>query len=159
MDQISRGPVRRRKLEFRSLTEGAGALIFARDTGRYLFLLRSTKSWDHTWGLPGGKINPEENVKQGLEREILEELGGQILSAKLVPIEMFTSSNKRFIYHTYFIAVDNEFVPELNSEHVGYAWLPLAAAPKPLHPGVKRTINSLETMEKISAAEAQGVDL
>ena len=159
MDQVSGGKVRRRQLEFRTLTEGAGALIFACDTGRYLFLLRSTRSWEHTWGLPGGKINLGENVRQGLEREILEELGGQILSAKLVPIEMFTSSNKKFIYHTYFIAVDTEFVPELNSEHVGYAWLPLASAPKPLHPGVKRTINSTETMEKISTAESQRLGL
>lgn len=159
MDQVGGRTIRRRQLEFRSITEGAGALIFARDTGRYLFLLRSTKSWEHTWGLPGGKINPGENVRQGLEREILEELGGQILSAKLVPIEMFTSSNKKFIYHTYFIAVDTEFVPELNSEHIGYAWLPLSSSPKPLHPGVKRTINSAEAMEKISSAESQGLGL
>lgn len=159
MDQVSGRPLRRRQLEFRSVTEGAGALIFARDTGRYLFLLRSTKSWENTWGLPGGKINLGENVRQGLDREILEELGGKILSAELIPIETFTSSNKRFIYHTYFIAVDNEFVPELNSEHVGYAWLPLSAAPKPLHPGVKRTINSAETMQKISVAESQDLVL
>lgn len=153
MDQIGGRTLRRRGVEFRALTEGVGALIYARDTKRYLFLLRGSGSWSGTWGLPGGKINPGETVSQGLEREILEELGGTILAPKMVPIELFTSNNEQFVYHTFFIAVDYEFVPILNNEHTGYAWVPLSAIPKPAHPGVTRTFSSETIMDKIKVAE------
>lgn len=153
MDQERRRALRSRGMEVRALTKGVGALIYARNTGRYLFLLRTLGSWPMTWGLPGGKINADEGIVDGLNREIFEELGGKIVEPKIVPIEMFTSNNEQFIYHTYFIAVDYEFIPELNHEHLGYAWLPLSAAPKPLHPGVNRTLNSEEILNKIKIAE------
>lgn len=154
MDQERGRTLRGRGMEIRALTNGVGALIYARNTGRYLFLLRTSGSWPLTWGLPGGKINPEESIVEGLNREIYEELGGKILEPKLVPIEMFTSNNEQFVYHTYFIAVDYEFIPVLNNEHLGYAWLPLTSAPKPLHPGVNRTLNSADILKKIQTAEA-----
>jgi 8-oxo-dGTP pyrophosphatase MutT (NUDIX family) len=140
-------------MELHSLTQGVGALIYARNTGRYLFLLRTMGSWPLTWGLAGGKIDPGESVAEGLEREIQEELGGKILSAKFIPIEKFTSTNERFVYHTFFVALDEEFVPELNDEHVGYAWLPIATPPQPLHPGVSRTFDTKDIMNKIQTAE------
>jgi len=154
MDQVSRRTVRRRGMELRPVTEGVGALIYARNTGRYLFLLRSHGSWPMTWGLAGGKIDTGESVAEGLNREIQEELGGKIVEPKFVPIEMFTSNNEQFVYHTYFVAVDYEFIPVLNNEHMGYAWLPLDAAPKPLHPGVNRTLSAEEIMHKIHTAES-----
>lgn len=154
MDQGRRRAIRRRGMELRALTEGVGALIYARNTGRYLFLLRTQGSWPMTWGLAGGKIDAGESVAEGLNREIQEELGGKIVEPKFVPIEMFTSNNEQFVYHTYFVAVDYEFIPQLNNEHLGYAWLPLAAAPKPLHPGVNRTLSSTEIMNKIHTAES-----
>ena len=153
MDQVRGRTLRRRGLEVRPLTKGVGTLIYALDTQRYLFLLRSTGSWSMTWGLPGGKINESETVVEGLNREIEEELGGKIYAPKFVPIEIFTSKNEKFMYHTYFVAVDNEFLPKLNSEHLGYAWLPMSSLPKPLHPGVNRTLNNPEIIEKIREAE------
>ena len=153
MDQISGGSLRRRGLEFRSLTKGVGTLIYALDTKRYLFLLRNTGSWSMTWGLPGGKINQNETLVEGLNREIQEELGGKIYSPNFVPIEIFTSKNEKFMYHTYFVAVEYEFLPKLNQEHSGYAWLPLDALPKPLHPGVYRTLSNQEIVGKIQEAE------
>jgi 8-oxo-dGTP pyrophosphatase MutT (NUDIX family) len=92
---------------------------------------------------------------QGLHREILEELGGIISDAKVRPIEKFTSENKNFVYHTFHIVVDDEFIPALNGEHDGYCWVPLEKYPKPLHPGVWRTfkfdtvINKIKTLEKL----------
>lgn len=106
-----------------------------------------------TWALPGGKMNANETVIVGLAREIEEELGGRINDPKLIPIEKYTSDDHRFIYHTFFISVDDEFVPELNDEHIGYAWLPLRALPKPLHPGIIRTMNSDIALGKIQISE------
>lgn len=138
-------------MEFRAkqLTQGVGALIYAKNTGRSLFLLRSNGSWPLTWALPGGKVDRGETVVTGLIREILEELGGKIIDPKFIPIEKFTSTDHKFVYHTFFISVNNEFTPILNDEHVGYAWLPLNYAPKPLHPGIARTFNCESSMEKI----------
>ena len=153
MDTIGRRSLRRRGLELRALTAGVGALIYARNTQRYLFLLRSSGSWSRTWGLPGGKIKLGETVLEGLNREIQEELGGIIIDPKVVPVEMFTSNNEQFVYHTFFIAVDYEFAPALNQEHIGYAWVPIDSAPHPLHPGVSRTFGSTTILAKIKTAE------
>lgn len=155
MDKISRGPLRGRSVEFRTkLVEGSGALIFSKETQRYLFLKRSFGSYPMTWCLPGGKIDNNERMDEALFREIREELGGTIEDAELILLERFVSNNKRFVYHTYFISVEVEFVPILNEEHLGYAWLPIEFAPKPLHPGLIRTFQSESIIKKIKLAES-----
>jgi 8-oxo-dGTP pyrophosphatase MutT (NUDIX family) len=101
----------------------------------------------------GGKIEPNESVVHGLNREIAEELGGVINDAKLIPIEKFTSENNHFEYHTYVIKVDEEFTPLLNGEHRGYCWVPLEDYPKPLHPGVWRSFKFSSVIEKLRILE------
>lgn len=135
------------------MIEGTGALIYSTKTQRYLFLLRNGIKYADMWGLPGGKLEPNETVLDGLLREIQEELGGTIRDCKLYPIEKFTSENGRFCYHTFLIPVEEEFVPELNHEHKGYAWCKIEDYPKPLHPGVYRTINFEEVINKLQTVE------
>jgi 8-oxo-dGTP pyrophosphatase MutT (NUDIX family) len=130
----------------------AGAFIYCRTTHRYLFLLRNGKQ-SGSWGLVGGKIEPKETIPNGLMREMIEELGGFIKDAKLIPIEKFTSDDSNFEYHTYVIKVDEEFVPELNREHRGYCWVPLDDYPKPLHPGVWRTFKFSSVVDKLRTIE------
>jgi len=134
--------------------QGTGALICCTKTDRYLFLLRNGTKYGSTWGLPGGGIERGELPSTALSREIHEELGGTIKDAKLIPIETFTSNNGKFSYCTFLITVDEEFVPILNDEHRGYAWVSLADHPKPLHPGVWRTINFTEVSRKLEVAVA-----
>jgi len=131
----------------------AGALIYCRDTHRYLFLLRNGGRHSGSWGLVGGKIEAGETVIDGLNREIAEELGGVIKDAKLIPIEKFTSDTSQFEYHTYVITVDEEFVPILNHEHRGYCWVKLEDYPRPLHPGVWRTFKFSSVIDKIRTLE------
>ena len=130
-----------------------GALILCTTTNRYLFLLRSDVSYPNTWGLVGGKVEKGESILQGLVREIKEELGGEIRGAKIIPIEKFTSDNQKFVYHTFLIKVDEEFVPELNSEHKGHCWVKLEDHPRPLHPGVWRTIQATSNHDKLKNQE------
>ena len=101
----------------------------------------------------GGKIEMNESVLDGLEREIQEELGGEIKDAKVVPIEQYTSDNNKFIYHTFLIKVEEEFVPMLNREHKGYCWVKLDDHPTPLHPGVWRTVKFKSSLDKIKVLE------
>ena len=51
------------------------------------------------------------------------------------------------------IPLDGEFIPLLNEEHRGYCWVALEDHPKPLHPGVWRTINFDVIIEKIKTLQ------
>jgi 8-oxo-dGTP pyrophosphatase MutT (NUDIX family) len=133
---------------------GCGALIFCTKSKRYLFLLRNNGKYADNWGLVGGKIEPNESILSGLEREMVEELGGKILGAKILPIEKYTSDNEKFIYHTFLIKVEEEFIPELNSEHKGYCWVPLEDYPKPLHPGILRILHSETVRQKLETHQS-----
>ncbi len=136
-----------------STIEGVGAFIFCTSTRRYLFLLRNQGNYKGVWGLVGGKIEQNESIINGLSREIQEELSGIIEDPKLIPIEKFTSDTGKFTYHTFIVPVEEEFVPLLNHEHRGYCWVSLADSPKPLHPGVWRTINFKSVINKIKTVE------
>ena len=133
--------------------EGVGTFIYSISTHRYLFLLRNSTKYAGTWGLAGGKIDANEQILGSLTRELKEELGYEFQDAKVIPIEKFTSDNGHFSYHTFLIPVDEEFVPILNYEHRGYCWVNLEDHPKPLHPGVWRTINFTAVIEKIKTLE------
>jgi 8-oxo-dGTP pyrophosphatase MutT (NUDIX family) len=133
--------------------EGVGTFIYCIDTKRYLFLLRNTVRYNSKWGLAGGKVEHNEQLVESLYRELNEELGYDFGQAKVVPIEKFTSENKRFSYHTFLIPVTEEFVPKLNKEHRGFCWVELDDRPKPLHPGVWRTLKFKEVVAKIKSLE------
>jgi 8-oxo-dGTP pyrophosphatase MutT (NUDIX family) len=133
--------------------EGVGTFIYSVTTQRYLFLLRDSSKYSGTWGLAGGKIESGEQVKSSLYRELSEELGFDFADTKVIPIEKFTSDNGNFTYHTFLIPLIEEFTPVLNQEHRGYCWVHLEDHPKPLHPGVWRTINFEAVMAKIKTLE------
>jgi len=134
----------------------AGALFFAADTGRFLFLHRTQSKHSRVWGLAGGSAESGETAWQACEREIAEEIGTQTI-AKTIPLERFRSRDGAFEYHTYMCVVNEEFQPVLNHEHNGYAWVSYLAWPKPLHYGVKNTLNKkvnqakIQTISKLSS--------
>jgi len=121
----------------------SGGLFIARDTKRFLFLLRTQGKTANTWGLVGGKREPSDQTPHDtLMREIEEEVGTTPTIHKVVPLELFTSNDQLFQYNTYVLIVDNEFIPTLNEEHSGYAWCDLGAWPKPLHRGVRTSLGN-----------------
>jgi len=134
--------------------EGCGALIYARSSNRYLFLLRNKSKYAGSWGIAGGKIESGETVIQGLVREIQEEIGVDYTNRKFIPLETFTADNHKFIYYTFVVATDNEFIPKLNDEHRGYCWVELNDHPRPLHPGLWRSFNFDIIKKKIKTLES-----
>lgn len=127
----------------------SGALFYARNTKRFLLLQRTSKKTAGQWGLVGGKAEGDETPWQGLQREISEEVGKTPAIKKAIPLEMFTSNDAKFFFHTYLAIVDNEFIPTLNSEHCGYAWVDANSWPKPLHVGLRNTLQNRAIKEKL----------
>jgi 8-oxo-dGTP pyrophosphatase MutT (NUDIX family) len=126
----------------------SGGLFLAKDTKRFLFLLRNQGKTAGTWGLVGGKVEFAETPGQALIREIQEEVGS-VTYNKIIPLELFTSEDQHFFFNTYVLLVDHEFIPTLNDEHVGYAWCDYGQWPKPLHQGVKRSLLNKTNRSKI----------
>lgn len=119
--------------------QSAGVFFYSKNTNRFLFLLRNDSKNHFTWGIPGGKIEENETLLEGVERECIEELSYFPKNAKLIPIQKFV--NNQFTYHTFYCQVDNEFIPKLNIEHIAYCWIDGLHHPNPLHPGLFNTIN------------------
>ncbi len=130
-----------------------GVWFYSVSTDRYLYLLRNDDRNPGTWGLPGGKALANETLMQTIRRECIEELGFWPEEIRLVPIEKFTSPDGKFHYHTFFCSVEKEFVPELNEEHQGYAWIDSTTQPRPLHPGLWSTVNFEEVRQKMTQVQ------
>jgi 8-oxo-dGTP pyrophosphatase MutT (NUDIX family) len=121
----------------------SGGIFLAKDTRRFLFLLRTQGKTAGTWGLVGGKKEPTDNTAyDALTREIEEEVGKTPTIKKIIPLELFVSNDQHFQYNTYVLLVDREFTPTLNEEHSGYAWCNYENYPKPLHQGVKNSFTN-----------------
>jgi hypothetical protein len=45
--------------------------------------------------------------------------------------------------------VEQEFIPRLNGEHSGYAWVSINQWPLPLHDGVRKTLNNKTIKTKL----------
>ena len=126
----------------------SGALLDARTTKKFLFLHRTQGKQNRLWGLVGGTNEDKETPWNALKREISEEIGDVDIK-KSIPLETFISNDNKFSFHTYLCVVQEEFIPKLNIEHDGYAWSSFGSWPKPLHHGLRNTLNSKTNLTKL----------
>ena len=127
----------------------SGALFYALNSKRFLLLHRTQSKAKNLWGLVGGTNEDTETPYVGLLREIKEELGFQPEIQKSIPLETFVSNDNHFNFHTYLCVVKEEFIPILNEEHDGYAWVNFNSWPKPLHNGLQNTLRSKINQSKL----------
>jgi 8-oxo-dGTP pyrophosphatase MutT (NUDIX family) len=120
----------------------SGALFYAKSTRRFLLLQKAEGKHAGTWGLVGGTNVEGESAWQGLQREVVEEIGAMPVILKTIPLETFVSNDTVFNFHTYLCVIDNEFVPTLSKEHKGWAWSIIDHAPKPLHQGLRNSFGN-----------------
>lgn len=136
----------------------SGALFYALDTKRFLFLHRANGKTAGTWGLVGGGNELGESPFEGLTREIQEEVGDLPKFVKIIPLETFVSNDEKFNFHTYLVVVKKEFLPDLNNEHDGYAWTSFGKWPKTLHQGLRNTLQNKTNLSKLETV-FQVIDL
>jgi 8-oxo-dGTP pyrophosphatase MutT (NUDIX family) len=127
----------------------SGALFYTLDTNRFLFLHRANGKRNNMWGLVGGTNEAAETPFEGLKREIEEEIGFLPDIKKTLPLESFLSADSKFYFHTYLCVIHCEFIPILNNEHDGYAWCSFTKWPKPLHHGLRNTLQSRVNLNKL----------
>jgi len=138
-----------------SSCSAVGVWFYSIATNRYLYLLRNDIKNPGHWGLPGGKQEHQESLLDTISRECLEELGMVPEYIELLPLEKFTSIDKKFEYYTFWASVSNEFCPRLNHEHIGWAWVSSGHWPRPMHPGLWNVVNESVLKDKISIMEQE----
>ena len=132
------------------MIEASGCIFLSLNTGRILLQQRGSKvKHPNTWGFFGGKSEPGERPSETLYREIIEEIGTLPNIIKVVPLNKFTSANKNFEYNSFVSVVQKEFIPILNEESNGYAWVKIGNYPSPLHPGANIQLRDNEFTKKV----------
>ena len=129
---------------------GAGILFYAKNTKRFLILLRNPKVHKgNTWSTVGGKVEPWESAEEGAVRETKEEIEFDddvvlkpLYTFKKINYNEFKKTNVIFKYYTYLAILDKEFKPKLNWENIDYKWASLEEllVLEVKHPGLKELI-------------------
>lgn len=122
---------------------GAGILLIAGDTGRLLLVFRSEYvNEPGTWGIPGGKIDDDdESPKVAAKREAREELGYSG-AVDLRPAHVFKAGDFRFF--NFIGVVPKEFRPTLDWENDDAEWFSIDDLPSPLHFGIQSLLSNSE---------------
>lgn len=84
------------------------------------------KPQGNTWGVPAGKLFPQEDLKKGILRELMEETGISTQPEDLFYLEkvFVRYSDFDFIYHIFRLKVANILPVKINSrEHQEYQWV------------------------------------
>ena len=128
---------------------GAGIMFACTKTGRVLLTLRSEEVTEPgTWGIPGGKIDSDENSVEAAKREAFEELGREP-DYVVIRDPLYVFTDRDFRYTTYLALVPKEFKPELNWEADDYRWVKPGDWPEPLHFGVRRIVEDEAAMRAL----------
>ena len=114
-------------------TKRAGLLYLAKSTGRVMLVLENGK-----WTLPTF-VRSLSLLEDSSELMMLYSTG------KIVPIELYLSSDKGFEFGTYVCLVDCEFFVNSGT----FAWCDLAYLPGHLHTGLKTTLGNSTIRVKI----------
>lgn len=98
--------------------------LIRNEKGEFLLLRRSENSRTNPgkWDLPGGKVNPDESLKEGVVREVWEETGISIVIGNIAGEVNFELPEKKVIaivFNGGYVVTD----VKLSYEHIEYTWV------------------------------------
>lgn len=135
---------------------GVGTLFVSVRTNRILLSLRAGyKTHGMMWSLFGGMMEPGEQPKDALLRELTEEMNSVPDIERIYPFDVYQSKDKHFKYYSFVTIVEEEFTPMLNYENCGYCWVNLSCWPKPMHQGAKISFCNHRAEERIKMMISQ----
>ena len=93
------------------------------------------------WTVPGGKIDPQEEIIDGLKRELYEEVGLEISGYKWIGEDVF-ESNKYWYHGQHFLCtVDTSSAVILEKNLTEYKWISKKEIESyQFHPNIKKRL-------------------
>ncbi len=95
---------------------------------KIILLQRARKDGQHKlWGIPGGKIEIDEEPETCLKRELFEELKLKTSEKQFIFLEKAICENKddgKYLLYLYYLKLNNKINISLDySEHYAYKWV------------------------------------
>lgn len=120
------------------------AACYVEIDGKILIMERAiTQSEGQTWGVPAGKIEPNEMPLQAALRELFEETNIRISPSQIKAIgKLYVQKPKiSYIYHMFQVHLSEIPEVKLSSEHTRFLWAtPQELEPLPLIGGAKESL-------------------
>lgn len=117
-------------------------LLYYTHSGRILLILEDGK-----WTVP-------TFPRQGVLLKDVSEILKTFSEGRILPIELYTSTDKGFEYGTYVCLVAEEFIPR----KITFCWADLKNLPKQMHSGLRLTLNNEITKTKLETILAVAND-
>jgi 8-oxo-dGTP pyrophosphatase MutT (NUDIX family) len=142
-------------------SQGAGCILFAQETKRFLIPLRSDHvQQPHTYGTIGGAINETEDPGLAAQREVSEECGfhGRVVS--LMPLYVYstpTRDGSEFRYHNFLMIIEKEFTARPDWETHSFHWVSFDELLRlePKHYGLQALLdNARSILEQVSQEQS-----
>lgn len=132
--------------DFAAGLEVAGC--FCEFQSKFLLLKRHpNKDYGNTWGIPAGKLEPNEDPSTAVKREVFEETGLVILQPQKIATLYHRLPDLDFIFHLYYTPIHE--IPKIDlslEEHVENRWITIEEAYSlPLIPGANNALAALKT--------------
>lgn len=134
--------------------KGAGCIIYAKSTGRFLIDHRSNSvEQPGTWGTWGGAVDRGLTPEEAVVREVKQETGykGRVSFKELFVFKAGPDPKKDFWYHNYLAIVDEEFTPRLSWESQGFKWCEFGKWPSPIHFGLQGILKDAASVSTIKS--------
>lgn len=94
-----------------------------------------------TWGLISGGIEDDEEVLEGLKREVKEECQ---IDPDIIDYELkFDEDERDGKFYYYEGLTDSEFIPTLDHENLDWGWFEKDDLPDPLYPEIDSKIEAI----------------
>ena len=125
--------------------------MICKKTNRVLLFHRSEDVYEpETWGIISGKIDYDENPKDAVLRELVEETEFSEKEVKSIVLKpSYVYKKESFTFYNYLGFVNSEFTPILNWENTDYKWCDIGDYPQPLHFGVSLLLKNIDLKKEL----------